>query len=554
MKQTFVRIMCVVLICAFSLSLFACGNTGSDTNTNSNTSTNTDTGSGENQNPTGEDVFKVTLMHNGQPFTKEVMQAGHGQNGKYATDMDITVYWTNIENGRVHSALVDENGVATVEGLDGDYRVTLSALPEMHAYNPNKYEAASEDGRREISIDIYDVIETTGKGPSEYSAIQINRIGVYQVTLTKPSHIAFYEFRPRETGMYVVESWMDTTAELYNPICEAYRGQSAGALYHTDTIDGGGAEGIYTKNFKNGIDVNEELIGNSLVYGVHVDAKNQESYPVTVTFALSLNGSYDVVLNTEGDMYVHKESVETYKSACKTYDKSEYKLVGAEDPIADRRNAFIYDEDNYKLWEKEYGGDGFYHRYDPEKYPETDGYGPILYFYVTVPFPCLDRAFSYIEQEGKPLTMVLDDGTKVNYKHFIEGYTALATRDEPKYNGGSYYCDEYCPCHAGQSTGMACTAECTKCISNCRRIKAELIGFEGMQSLVNADGVVAVTKEVKDFLFAFSKAQRYFADGEGWAEYVGLEKEINGQIVKCTIDSDDESQWLFACAYYEKID
>ena len=128
MKQTLLKIISLVLACAFSFSLFACTtseNGNNNTNTNTNSSTNTDTGSGGNQNTDDKDAFKVTLMHNGSPFTKAVMQAGH-KNGEYASNMEITVYWTNLENGRVHSAIVDENGVATVSGLDGDYRVTLS--------------------------------------------------------------------------------------------------------------------------------------------------------------------------------------------------------------------------------------------------------------------------------------------------------------------------------------------------------------------------------------------------------------------------------------------
>ena len=558
MKLSFKRIISLILALVFSLSLFACGpgaNTGTSTKTETNTDTNTDTGSGENQNPDDKDAFKVTLMHNGKPFTKEVMQAGHGVGNQYASDMEITVYWTNKENGRVHSAKVNENGVASVSGLDGDYRVTLSALPKMHAYNPNKYDATND--KREIRIDIYDVIETTGKGPSEYSAIQINKIGVYQVTLTKPSHTAFFEFRPRETGMYTVESWMDTTAELFNPICESYRGQSAGALYHTGSIDGGGAEGIYTKNFKNGIDVNKEMIGNSLVYGVHVDAKNEESFPVTITFALTLNGEFDVIFNTEGDMYVPTTDMSGYwEKSSHQYSKDEYILVGAEMEIKDRKNAYLYDEKNYKLWNEEDGGDGFYHLYDEDKYPETDGYGPILYAHIYSNNAYTDTPIASIEMHGnKSLTVTTQDGEKINYKHFIEGYTKLSSRNESEYNGGSYYCDEYCPCHEGKDTDMACTAECQACLADCRRIKPELIHNEGLKPYQNSDGMVAVTEDVKTFLFNFCKGiyPPYFSDGEGWCEITGLVKEINGVKTQCTIDSDDESIWLFACAYYEKI-
>lgn len=562
MKQTFFRIISLVLACTFALSLFACGvstNTNTGTNTQTNTSTNTDTGGGESQKPEEKDnVFTVTLVHNGAPFTRQIWEAGHGTNGEYAAPgMEITVFWTNKENGRVHSAKVDENGVACIEGLDGDYRITLSGLPEMHAYNPNGYDATNKDKNKVIKIeDVINVSIKPGVGSSPYGAVQINKAGTYQITLTKPDHTVYYEFRPRETGMYVIESWMDTTAELYNPICESYYGQSAGALYHSGSIDGGGAEGIYTKNFKNGIDVNDEMMGNSLVYGIHVDAKNQESYPVTVTFNLRWEGEYDVVFNTEGDMYVPTEDMSGYwDKHSHQYDKSEYTIVGAEMPIKDRTNAYIYDEDNYRLWDKELGGDGFYHLYDTKKYPETNGYGPVLYASIYSNTPYVDSPISSIESHGnKSLTIVTKEGEKINYKHFIEGYSKLSTRSE-EFTGGSYYCSEYCPCHEGKDTDMACTDACTQCVTDCRRIKPELIGCEGLKRYQNSDGLVAVTEEVKTFLFRFCGGMYppYFSDGEGWCEIKGLTKEINGMKVHCTIDSDDESIWLFACVYYEKI-
>ncbi len=538
--NVFKRLASLMLVFIFIFSLFACGNTNTNTNTNTktntNTNTNTDTGGGETNEEYSETAFTVTLLYGGK---------------QYIPEEEITVYWTG-EDDSVHSSTFNSKGVAGVEGLDGDYRVTLSHTPDKIAYNPNVHKATND--KRNIVIQLYDVIETTGSGAKLYSEIQIHKTGVYQVTLKSASHTVYYEFAPRETGMYTVESWMDTTAELYNPYCESYTGQAVGALYHTATIDGGGTEGIYTKNFKNGIDVNKELLGNVLVYGVHVDAKNVESYPVTVTFALTLNGEFDTVINKDSDMYVPKEDMSGYwETTSHQYSKDEYKIVGAEMPIPGRKNAYIYDENYYKLWSKEDGGDNFYHLYDEKKYPQTDGYGPILYAHIYSKTQYFDSPISTIEAAGNKALTITIDGQQINYKHFIEGYTKLSTRDEPEYNGGSYYCDEYCPCHKGQNTDMACTSECTKCIPDCRRIKPELLHNECLKRYQNSDGLVAVTEEVKDFLFKFSVNSRYFADGEGNCELVGLTKVIDGREVHCTIDSDDESQWLFACSYYEKI-
>ncbi len=54
----------------------------------------------------------------------------------------------------------------------------------------------------------------------------------------------------------------------------------------------------------------------------------------------------------------------------------------------------------------------------------------------------------------------------------------------------------------------------------------------------NADGCIPVTAALQEYLYNFSVSNQYFWDGNGWAETNG------GQ------QSDEESQWLFACGYY----
>lgn len=51
-------------------------------------------------------------------------------------------------------------------------------------------------------------------------------------------------------------------------------------------------------------------------------------------------------------------------------------------------------------------------------------------------------------------------------------------------------------------------------------------------------GCMPVTEELRDFLYYLSSCNQYFWDGNGWAE-------TNGGY-----QSDEESQWLFACGYY----
>lgn len=540
MKST-KRILSLILALAFIFSLSSCGVFKPPVNTDTDTNTSTDTDIGDETPNDGEvefsdEAFTVSLRYRGQ---------------HYIPTEEITVMWTGDK--KIASCKINSKGIAGAEGLDGDYRVTLSNLPARLAYNPNVYTATNDE--RNIIIDIYDIQRTTGNGAGIYQCIEITKTAVYEVELKNPEHIVYYEFKPTVPGMYTVESWMDTTAEKYNPYCESYFGTFA-AKFYDKTVNDGGSEGIYTKNFLNGINVSQDMIGNVLTFGVRVDAKNQDNYPVKVVFAVQLNGGFDSLSQNEYDMYVKEETEETYLAGRIEYDKSQYKLVGAERPIEGRVDAYLFDETMYKLWKKEDGGDNFYHLYNEEEYPETGGYGPILYAYISQPTRFVDRAFTVIEQEAKDLSLVFPDGTRINYKHFIEGYTDLATRNDGEYNGGSYYCDEYCPCHEGQNTNMACTSDCPDpyCQANCRHIKVENIGFEGIQSYANSDGLVAVTEEIKIFLYQFSVGHRYFADGEGWVETTGFSyKDENGKTHVCTIDSNDASQWLYACAYYKEI-
>ncbi|MBO5338831.1 MAG: hypothetical protein J6A96_03940, partial [Clostridia bacterium] len=154
-SSVFKRIFCLMLVAAFIFSLFACStpstNTGTQTNTNTNTesSTNTGTNTDTDTDEISATAFTVTLVHNGE---------------KYIPTEEITVYWTKKNeiastNQSVHSATFNKDGVAWVDGLDGDYRVTLSKAPGELAYNPNVHEATNN--KRNIEIELYDVIKTT---------------------------------------------------------------------------------------------------------------------------------------------------------------------------------------------------------------------------------------------------------------------------------------------------------------------------------------------------------------------------------------------------------
>ena len=114
-------------------------------------------------------------------------------------------------------------------------------------------------------------------------------------------------------------------------------------------------------------------------------------------------------------------------------------------------------------------------------------------------------------------------------QHFIEGFTALVQ--------GDYYCVPECVCMAKDGHRGACPPGCADCHSNCNECPEDMIGKEGYNAWCNDDGVAPVTAELAEFLQKFAISQRYFADGDGWAEQRG-------------IYAYEDSQWLFACGYY----
>ena len=181
------------------------------------------------------------------------------------------------------------------------------------------------------------------------------------------------------------------------------------------------------------------------------------------------------------------------------------------------------------MWPVSEGGDGVYHLYNKEKYPETNGYGPILVAYITEPCRYIDRSFTTIELAGNSALVV--EGL-YNYRLFIKGYKEMA--DE------GYLCIESCLCHLDGSTRV-CPDGCPECDPKCTTLSPEQMSARGYASLVNSDGVAPVTPELVKFLQGFAITQRYFADGEGWVETSAT----------YPIDAYEDSQWLFACGYYE---
>ena len=272
--------------------------------------------------------------------------------------------------------------------------------------------------------------------------------------------------------------------------------------------------------------------GGSQTFTFALSAETKSGvYPVTFTFAIKRNGGFDLDSTTKTMVPVKADMSDFDFDAFNALAGG--KIVGAETLFKDKDGnekpgAYVYDAKNYKLWRVEDGGDGVYHVYNEEKYASTGGYGPMLVAYITAPCKFVDSAFSTIEYHGNK-ALTVNGGTE-NYKHFIEGFAALVQNN--------YYCIPECKCNEKEGHLGACPEDCPDCHVNCNACPEEMIGKEGYNAWCNSDGVAPVTEELAEFLQKFAIAQRYFADGDGWAEQNG-------------IYAYEDSQWLFACGYYK---
>ncbi len=537
----------------------------------------------------------------------------------------IKAVWTN--GFSYHEASFDENGQASVSGLDGDYRVTLSDLPSGYSYNPNLYIA--KNNKKDLIIEIHDYKPTRGTGSNRYDkSIKISKIGLYQAQLEDKGDIVFYQFTPKESGKYKIESWADISSNTINPKLEIYRGQAVGASYYVMTLDDGaeGTQGTFTKNFAYEWSVSPEEVGNAFIFGIKADVNSSAEEKINVNFAITLNGSMgsknspiemmvpyellenlyfeirtlqkmskseyesfmkkeaglgfagnesdalkrldfptlEITFDEEGnviknytgnhknlyDIIVSKKAMGCDFTALSTYLNSLYEKSGsyhyAESDIDGAEGRKLFDQNMYRISPV----DGFYHLYDEEKYASTDGFGPILYVDITTGGRFLDTGLNNVEYRGnKALTV---DVSK-NYKHFIEGYLSLITPRGTYPNIiGAYYCvylgedprvlERNCPCITSDNPcGRACYEGCKACAEECRFINPNLDYAVGYADLANSDGRVPVTLEIKEFLQSFSISQRYFADGNGWVE----------ENPNYAVDAPEDSQWLWACGYYE---
>ncbi|MBQ7343615.1 MAG: hypothetical protein IJW53_02490 [Clostridia bacterium] len=519
------RIISLLLIFILLFSFSACGvynPPDTDEGENGGDTTPPDDNPPDNGGEEEEEPFVATVMLGGKPYTPPTVSDD---------SLALKVRWTDGKT--YHTVNVDEDGKAECYGLDGDYAVTLINLSDDYTYNPNIYTASND--RKSVVIELQTLTKTRGSGNGLYSAIGMSKPGVYRAEIAKEGRVVYFEFSPSKAGTYAIESWVDVSAGMYDPVADVYYGSSQ-FKYYAYRLDGGGASLGYTTNFKHVVEVDEAFIGNCYTFAVFVNGKDA-TYPVNVDFAITYEGGYTydwIVSNFVFPEFIPNDS--TYSSWYSDYysyleaDKAKYGSSDYSDAAVIIDGKRVFDQNNYKL----NPDDGYYHVFDLERYAAYGGWGPILYAEITNPTIFIDSAFNTVEYAGNK-ALTVSSGTE-NYKLFIEGYDELII-----WHGdvGPYFCSADCECYA--TNGGACTVEdnCKTCAENgCRVLPAKYKGQRGYADIAIA-GRCPVTEELKEFLQKYSVNQKLFSDGNGWAEqYVPR------------YDAYEDSQWLFACGYY----
>ncbi len=519
----------ILLTCLFALIVAFCG-CGTYTpaqNSSGGGSTSSSGGFVPEVKPEDENLFTVHLVYEGKQYLP-------------SETIGMEAFWT--DGFQHHRASFEEDGVARIDGLDGDYRLTLSTVPEGFAYDPSAYVATNDD--KHIVVELFKITKTVGKGSGLYSCIALNKTGVYEAEITSEKHIVYYQFSPRTNGTYSVESWVDVTENMVNPKLDIYTGSFA-AKYYQYTMDEGGVCSTYTKNCKYLVNITDDEVGGSFTFGLKAEVKS--SYPQKVWFAVKRDGGFDredrqsrFVVPTE-DFSGKRELYGDHE-----YDPSRYQLTT---PEINKSGAWQYDGSMFGLNEE----DGWYHLKN-EATGKFDG--PILYAYITLPCQFFETPFSTIEYAGnKALTLPPkknkngEEESKFsdNYKLFIEGKAASSN---VAFCVNAPLNQEYCPCHPPY-TGGFCLEGCVTCHAQCTTLPqgiydAMTSGDGGYADWTNSDGLYPVTAELKEFLYRYSTSQLLFMDGGGWCE--GPDN-LSGK----EVDSTEADQWLFACAYYKPI-
>ena len=249
------KILSLLLIAIMLFSLTSClGEYQVGVNQGGNNNQNNNTGGTEDDLDPDEGYAPPTM--NGDP-TDDFVVTLHADGSPYSPRTEMYAYWT--DGSSVHTAKFDKNGVARIDGLDGDYRVTLTNVPNEYTYNPNDNLATNDD--RSIIVNLYTLNSLSGGGTGLYDCYNFRKTGVYSAVLNSADDGIFFQYAPDGMGTYSIESWADVITDDIDPDIDVYIGSSQWKAYEK-TITDGGPVGSYTINFVHEVQIASENISS----------------------------------------------------------------------------------------------------------------------------------------------------------------------------------------------------------------------------------------------------------------------------------------------------
>ncbi len=354
-------------------------------------------------NPTGEIEFVVSLVYNKKTYIPK-------------EDEVINVIWR--DDYAQYTQKIGSDGYAKMF-LDGEFNVYLDNAPEGYTYDPNIYVTNNDESK--VVIELLKISRISkGTGKDLWHSYEMSTTGTYRATINKNKTV-FYEYRPEEAGIYVIESMVNIFDDTVNPKIDIYEGTFAYKNFYETKDDGGTyLKGGYTKNFKWVVNISDQRIGNVYSFGIFVESKTNV-YPVTVDFKITYEGEW-----YEGSIISKlMEAEEAEYARADEYSKSEYIFVNSDGGTGSYYNSVtngtgLLDAKNYKYNEDT----KVWHVYDSK----TNTYGPKLCAYITAPCAYYEESLNKIESYGNK-NLTVSNSTE-NYKQFIEiTYAAQCNSD-----------------------------------------------------------------------------------------------------------------------------
>ncbi len=430
-----------------------------------------------------EDAFTVTL---------HVADTSAGANLTMPQLTGVQAQWSN-SNGVYTASFNQKTATAIRTDLDGEYRVTLTKIPDGYTYDPNAYEA--DNYNRIVEIALYPLRSLTGGAGTKFNQYQIRTTGAYRFTFSNPNEMQYFIFQPVKQGMYTMSTFIDVTANEVTPEMTKY--DFPQVMGFKGTISGGGAEGSFTKNLKYPLNISASQAGGSFPFSISV----------TSTIALNKQGNFPSPVSV--DFFIERDGEYTEDDMLNDMGYSAPYVAPPEDISAE----FVTPEGTFRLFGNvnndlstfeviKNGADGYYY-YDINEDGAVDSGDKQVFVLITQ-----NSIISYMASGGRNTTSNGFVDASLICSMSADDVYLYRQRYDVFINGGTI------PPASSSSKVYLGYADC-----------------------VNEDGVYPVTDELKEFLYIFSVCKRVFFDGTGDAEAAGY-------------SADDDTCWLFACGYY----